>query len=276
MLPAVRPGDRLWVRACLPHDACPGEVAVFRRGEHFLGHRVIGRGQDEQGAYLLTRADTNPMGDDGPIYAGELLGVVTRVERGGREVDFSLRRGGWRSRALVALLDQRDRAARVGWQGLLGGVNALQRTRLYRTAARRAAARSIQALRLAVEYPLNAALPLMIQLKPGEPLLPPGREQITLSLLAQTGAAVRLSFRRFPPACRFPGWWLVAVETRIRWRGLGLETQLFRRALTWFEAAGVQAVWAAVRFLPDLPPSLPVDTPAGRAACFSLPLEKPE
>ena len=68
-------------------EAEVGQIAVFRRGSNLFGHRIIRKGRDDRGPYVLTRPDRSENGDDGPSYDEDLLGVVSRIERQGRALD---------------------------------------------------------------------------------------------------------------------------------------------------------------------------------------------
>jgi signal peptidase I len=92
MLPTFWPGDLLHIRQQPIAEIQPGEVVVFRRGQHFVAHRVIWNRNGD----LHTQGDClrHP---DAPLLASDILGRVTAVERRGREVSFQ------RSRPKLAL-----------------------------------------------------------------------------------------------------------------------------------------------------------------------------
>lgn len=79
MLPAVRPGDVLMIRACDPAAACIGDIVAYTRDGRLFVHRVVGRA----GAAFITQGDALPFADP-PVAAGELLGRVIKVVRRGR------------------------------------------------------------------------------------------------------------------------------------------------------------------------------------------------
>ena len=76
MLPAIRAGDILEVRAARASAMAPGKVVLFRRDGRFFAHRVVRRDD----GHLVTRGDALDH-DDAPIGDRELLGEVVRVER---------------------------------------------------------------------------------------------------------------------------------------------------------------------------------------------------
>jgi signal peptidase I len=81
MLPLVGPGDVLVVHRRTAPDFAPGEIAVFTRHHRLFAHRVVGKISTGGECRLLTRGDTLPENDP-PVTSGELLGLVTAIERG--------------------------------------------------------------------------------------------------------------------------------------------------------------------------------------------------
>jgi len=88
MLPAIRPGDLVWVERAVPDEVSVGEIVAFAREGRLIVHRVAAIGgsgpeevRDEQ-TCLVTRGDRLQQ-DDVPISATELIGRVTHIERCG-------------------------------------------------------------------------------------------------------------------------------------------------------------------------------------------------
>lgn len=81
MLPAIRPGDVLEVRACSAERVRPGMVVLFERDGRLFAHRAIRAAEPG----LVTRGDTLAH-DDGAVGEAQLLGAVVEVRRGGRVV----------------------------------------------------------------------------------------------------------------------------------------------------------------------------------------------
>jgi signal peptidase len=107
MLPAVWPGDVLTIRRQGLEEIRPGDLVLSRREGRFVAHRVVqcgsgtlplsvtGYGQPATGyrpesgcaaSLLITRGDRLRTPDP-PVAAGDLLGRVVWIERGGRRVD---------------------------------------------------------------------------------------------------------------------------------------------------------------------------------------------
>lgn len=82
MLPALWPGDLLTVQSCPPELIEPGEIVLYMRGERFFIHRVVSKGREAEGAFLITRGDCMAENDP-PVRSDELLGRIAEVQRAG-------------------------------------------------------------------------------------------------------------------------------------------------------------------------------------------------
>ena len=80
MLPALRPGDELEFQACAASEVPSGAVALYRRGERLVVHRVVNR----EGESLVTRGDALAQPDP-PVAADEVMGQLVVVKRYGRQ-----------------------------------------------------------------------------------------------------------------------------------------------------------------------------------------------
>jgi signal peptidase I len=105
MLPAVLPGDVVFVRRCAAGAAQCGELVLFQRGPRFYVHRVVAH----DGGGLVTRGDANPQ-PDSPVLPSEFLGKVVRQLRAGAAYTPPLQPRGV-ARAAAALFRRSSRAA---------------------------------------------------------------------------------------------------------------------------------------------------------------------
>ena len=92
MLPLVRPGDVLSVRTLGADEPRSGDVVAVggTQGEGLLVHRVL----RVRGGRALVRGDNTTVAN-GEFARDQIIGVVSRVERDGREVWFGSGRWGW-------------------------------------------------------------------------------------------------------------------------------------------------------------------------------------
>lgn len=103
MSPAIRSGDRLDVEP-LSGRAGVGAVLAFESGGRLLVHRLV---RWEAGR-AVCRGDASPT-TDVPVADGSVLGIVSRIERGGRPVRLGL----GRERLLITWLSRRGMLRRA-------------------------------------------------------------------------------------------------------------------------------------------------------------------
>jgi signal peptidase len=86
MLPAVWPGDILSVcHSEIAHVAVKDIVLSERQGR-LCAHRVVDKIAGTESVCLITRGDRLSV-DDPPVFAHELLGRVTLIQRNGSHID---------------------------------------------------------------------------------------------------------------------------------------------------------------------------------------------
>jgi signal peptidase len=85
MAPAMRPGDLLSVEAAGMGEVSPGDIVVFAQDCRLIAHRLVAKSERAGKSYLVTRGDRTRR-NDGLVSGRELVGRVTRIERGGFRV----------------------------------------------------------------------------------------------------------------------------------------------------------------------------------------------
>jgi len=98
MLPSIWPGDHVIIERVSRPVSAGSVVAYLRNGRLFI-HRVFRVSRDSN--ELLTQGDRLPA-PDAPINAGDLLGVVTGLSRGGAPAAMPARLL-WRAHLLRAI-----------------------------------------------------------------------------------------------------------------------------------------------------------------------------
>lgn len=88
MSPAIRHGDRLTVEAVLTGQLSRGDILLVLRAEDFVTHRLLF--EDASGYWL--KGD-NRRAADAPVSADRIVGRVTNIRRGGRDINPA---AGWR------------------------------------------------------------------------------------------------------------------------------------------------------------------------------------
>src|SRR5882672_2388266 len=81
MRPAICHGDVLTVGPVAPSNITPGAIAVYRRLDRLLAHRVVRIDVDDSGAPVFVLRGDDASGCDAPVAASQMLGEVVKVER---------------------------------------------------------------------------------------------------------------------------------------------------------------------------------------------------
>ena len=86
MLPRILPGDIVAVQREEPARLAAGDIVLVARSNRLFAHRVVTRELCDGVPALLTRGDSLPH-LDAPVFPNELLGRVTSIRRGSRQLD---------------------------------------------------------------------------------------------------------------------------------------------------------------------------------------------
>ena len=81
MQPAICHGDVLTVVPVAPSNITPGSVALYRRFDRLVAHRVVRIDADHSGAPVFVLRGDAATGCDAPVAASQMLGEVVKVER---------------------------------------------------------------------------------------------------------------------------------------------------------------------------------------------------
>jgi ribosomal protein S18 acetylase RimI-like enzyme len=243
MTPFIRDNDVLTIAPLNGREPRLGEVLAFTLPDsgRLAVHRLIARKEDG----WLMRGD-NSSQPDGIIPGGNVLGIVTHIERGSRSVRFGL----GIERALIAILNQ-GRALlflKALWTLPLriaaGVFYRVQALLPYRRFARRIA-RDIQVLE-ASPQDLERALR---HLNPGGSFPVPSPDPNRTDFVAKIGGRIAGFVQYvFHPKEDFPwcGHWLFSLEVWGLYRGLGIGERLTRRVIDQALAKGATELLLAV------------------------------
>jgi hypothetical protein len=118
MSPFIKDGDTVTVRPLAGDEPAPGDVVAFLFPS--TGKAAVHRVVKTAGARFLVKGD-NVFEGDGEVERGSILGIVSAIERAGREVRLGRSRG--RGGALVARLSRSGVLARAlrAARGVVGG-----------------------------------------------------------------------------------------------------------------------------------------------------------
>jgi signal peptidase I len=131
MLPAVWPGDTLFVERTTRESVEEGDIVLYERDRRFFVHRVVRKTRADADSSILTRGDAMPQPDP-PVSSRDLLGRVSFIVRDGRRIE-PRKRLRLPQRALAALVRRSETAA-----GLLVRARSMLQTSLNQNANDRA------------------------------------------------------------------------------------------------------------------------------------------
>ena len=196
MYPCIKPGDVLEIE---PRDIKAieiGDIVVFRKGNALFSHRAIEKKDD----YIITRPDASILGSDGPVNTKDILGVVSRIKRRNAFWHFL------RPRIL---------------QAAIKAITFTQQLEAYRGLAKFVFSKLNKKIDFSLRIPLNANKPDWLE------RVIPESEFSTLSLAEFPAGKIVLNINSRPAAyLTFSGRKIAGLNTRIRYRGTGIEERL--------------------------------------------------
>ena len=240
MYPCVQPGDTLHIESRPIDDIKVGDITVVRRNGFLFGHRAIAKGEDKHGPYVITRPDRCNQGHDGPTHEENILGVVKRIERRGKQAPTKPIPLKGYAKARVSLWDWWNWKVRLRMSKRLDRVQRLQ---LYQNIASPCLKALYPQRRYEVRTPLKPGQPhdlyrvfpsdqfdVTQPLHQGKPVM-----EWTLalyldldSMCAPSGWATLV---HRPEECpRGKGWHIEDLWVRIRYRGAGLDKDVVGKA----------------------------------------------
>jgi hypothetical protein len=285
MYPCIHPGDAIYILPKSVEEIHAGEVVVYRRYNRLFSHRAIAKGTDEKGAYVITRPDTGKYGDDGPVFDGDILGVVERIERRGRILmpakrDYDLIEKIWSSFFRKYLYFKQ-----LLLRGITFLVTFIQQFRHYRFIAELFSKNVSKEMTFAFSIPAHGKTNdkfyrniseqdlVKLILNADDNSMPKWTITSKVKLRRQESAAsldavpsetphrttsggagawvnykktASLSFRLRPENCEFRGWWLIDAQVRIRDRGTIVEKALLDKVDGLLKQAGMSDIFAGV------------------------------
>lgn len=252
MYPCIRPYDVLHIA---PRDAGQiriGDIAVYRRFNRVYGHRTIAKGKDKGLDYILTRPDTAKLGDEGPTYDKDIVGIVSHIERKGKSVDTAKKDYNVFKKIGFHVLLKFFYFRQGLFCKVVSFITYIQYFQFYHKMAKVIFSKLGKEIEYSVKIPLNnEKMGKFYKKITLEKLIDWNiqKDQNSflrwiLSLDVNSSQAGSLSFVFRPKGCPFSGWWLLERKIRIRYRGTGMEEGLFEKAeqlLGLLAAAGIYA-----------------------------------
>ena len=260
MYPCIRQGDIIYIQPKSVEDIQVREVAVYRRNNRLISHRAIAKGIGEKGAYIITRPDSAKYGNDGPIFNEDILGVVARVERGGKIASFVKRDYDLIEKIWLGFYLKYFYFKQFLLQKAFFFAVFLQQFKLYRLAAGVFFQNLNKDMTFAFSIPAHSKVTDKFYRKISEEelrgLISDNNDGLILkwrvALRINSKEAASMSFLLRPKSREFCGWWLVGAEIRIRHRGTFIEKALLDKVDGLLIQAGISDIFAGLFRTPHL------------------------
>jgi len=233
MYPCIKPNDILHIEPCNMNSLKIGDIAVYRRFNRLFAHRVIRKGDRNGQGYIITRPDSSKAGDDGETFDKDILGLVVKVERKGKEF----------------YTEKKEYPAlnRVFYEAYIGLYNTFLffKCKLFYLFLSLQQGKSLRKflrfcffnkeLDFSLQAPLNSSpasrFSRIISLNELSASLASQEPVPKWSVEAKVGSltAGYISFLRKPERCPFCGWWIYEANIRARYRSTSIEEKFLRK-----------------------------------------------
>lgn len=254
MYPILRSGDRLHIDDSALERVRTGDIVIVRRDATWLAHRTIATGCTDEGFhYIVTRPDSGSGGDDGPTFAKDFLGVVSSIERNGRHISPEKRTGSRIGQVQAASIRKWKESVILLQKGAVNFFLVMQQLALYRFLMSGYRNRVLSRVTCRVQVPFlsDPSSGIYRTFAPEQFTLADSQGKkkspthIVIEMITDgdTVPAVKGLFSGKPMNENSPTliWMVETIETRIRYRGLGLEEQLLATAGEILEQPGLAA-----------------------------------
>lgn len=252
MYPCIHPNDVLCIEPRKAEQIKVGDIAVYRRSGHLIGHRTIGKGSDNGAAYILTSPDTARFGNDGPRFDKDILGVVSSIERNGKIVGTAKGKYSLAKKIIygfsLGYYYIGQRLFRVSIR-ILGYI---QRFKAYRKIAGFLFSMPENKINLSILAPLNIkaagrfnkkiSTQELVDLNLNMDKSSMSKWKIIIDVDSRQGAVLSFIFR--PDTCQFHGWWLVEAKIMLRYRGTRIEEILLAQAKELLRLSAIPLVYS--------------------------------
>ncbi len=232
MLPCICPGDMLSVGPVTAGDISLGDIVVFRRGAVLFSHRAVRKGSEGGVPYVVTRADNTETDDDGKIFDADIIGVVRRIQRNGRDVPLSRATGFFAGRFARFLLTKKYRFKARGRFYLATVVALLHALPVYGFIT--SFGRDVyRLLRAEIQMPVDTSR-FWRKVSPGEfagIFSARGSSIRQFKIIGRSGTARIGSISLvYEPETRVGGgWWISGTDLKLRYRGTVPEYRLWEQ-----------------------------------------------
>lgn len=256
MFPVIRPNDKLYVSPKTVDEIKIGDVAVYRRHNRLFAHRTIEKGYDKNRSlpYIITRPDTAKLGNDGPSFDEDIVGVIEKLERRGRVLNTEKKDCG----RVKKFLHRSYLEGRYFFMRLLRRVMDIfclvQQSRIYRNTIGLLFKYKNKHIKVSMTVPMRQMVDTNFYRKVSrQELLESLREagvdaisRYSIDLKFGSKKDVSISMVHKPEYCSAPGWWVSDIRIRVRYRGTAIEERLFEEAEDLLRQIGAKEAYIGI------------------------------
>lgn len=249
MFPCIRPRDILYIKQKNAEKIKAGDIAVYRGLNQLFAHRTVKKGKDNGRDYIFTRPDTIRYGNEGPIFDKDILGVLSYIERKGQILSTEKKDYNSAAKLFFNICFKGYHFCGRLFRIIISFAVYMQQFKIYRMITNFLFTRLNKKIDFSIQVPLNSKTTNRFYriISPEE--FAKGKEYIskwTVKMSVNSKPAASLSCIFKPQNCPFSGWWLSEVRVRIRYRGTGVEEQLFQRVDELLKQSGVSEIFVSV------------------------------
>ena len=238
MFPVLKKGDMLNVEYAGAEDMKAGDVPAYRSGDKLYAHRIVGKKVIDGKNYIITRPDGGSDANDAvrgeKISEEDILGRVKEIRRGKKSFSAERRKiSGW-DRLLYKKTELETKSIKFFLNTFNKTFAKIQSAGLYGYIAAKLGKKFKHNINFQLATPHQGRLKTyeytsLEKKKIDIPDLKKYKDFHILMKLKNTPVGCATFLNR-PPSCPHKGLWLADVYIRIRYRQMGFEAILTRRA----------------------------------------------
>lgn len=256
MFPCIQPGDNLYIEHKNIEQIKIGDIAVYRRMNRLFAHRTIAKGKDNNFDYIITRSDLGNYGNDGLIFAQDILGVVYNIESKGKLLGTEKRYCGLLIRLFLHICLKLYYLGKYLFGRIIYIISYIQQFKIYQKVA------NVLSFRLLLGKKISFLMHIPLNSKTNGRfyrIISPERFMsyciesnkefvsewaLTMNLDSRPAGFLAFTFKsQYYP---FSGWWISKMKMRGRYRRTVIEKMLFQRADELLGQLGISEVFVGI------------------------------
>jgi hypothetical protein len=254
MFPCIRPRDSLHIKQKNAEKIKVGDIAVYRGLNRLFAHRTVKKGKDNGRDYIFTRPDTAGYGNEGPIFDKDILGVLSCIKRKGQILSTEKKDYNSAAGLFLNICFKGHHFCGRLFRVTIHFAAYIQQFKIYRMITNFLFTRLNKKIDFSIQVPLNSRTTNRFYriISPEEFAkgnIEKGKDYISkwaVKMSINSKPAASLSFIFEPQNCPFSGWWISEARVNIRYRGTGVEEELFQRVDGLLKQSGVSQIFVGV------------------------------